>query len=51
VAIVGGALIPPLQAAFADHIGILHSFFVPAICYAYIVYYGIKGYVVKTSNV
>ncbi|HEY5809191.1 MAG TPA: sugar MFS transporter [Povalibacter sp.] len=51
VAIVGGALIPPLQAVFADNIGILQSFFVPAICYAYIVYYGLKGYVVKTSNV
>ena len=51
VAIVGGALIPPLQAVFADNIGILQSFFVPALCYAYIVYYGLKGYVVKTSNV
>jgi FHS family L-fucose permease-like MFS transporter len=51
VAIVGGALVPPIQALFADHIGILLSFFVPALCYAYIVFYGVKGYVVKTSNV
>ena len=50
VAIVGGALIPPIQALFADHIGILLSFFVPAICYAYIVFYGLKGYIVKTAN-
>ncbi|MFL6577453.1 MAG: sugar MFS transporter [Povalibacter sp.] len=50
VAIVGGALVPPIQALFADHIGILLSFFVPALCYAYIVFYGLKGYVVKTAN-
>ncbi len=51
VAIVGGALVPPLQALFADNIGILLSFFIPALCYAYIVFYGLKGYVVKSANV
>jgi FHS family L-fucose permease-like MFS transporter len=49
VAIVGGALVPVVQAYFADHMGILISFFVPAICYAYIVFYGLKGYEVKTE--
>src|SRR5512138_88624 len=44
VAIVGGAIIPVVQAFFADHMGILVSFFVPALCYAYIVFYGLKGY-------
>lgn len=47
VAIVGGALVPMLQAVFADHIGLLPSFFVPAICYAYIIFYGLKGHVVR----
>jgi FHS family L-fucose permease-like MFS transporter len=47
VAIVGGALVPVLQAGFADNIGLLPSFFVPAICYAYIVFYGLKGHVVR----
>jgi fucose permease len=28
--------------------GILVSFFVPALCYAYIVFYGLKGCEVKT---
>ena len=51
VAIVGGALVPPLQALFADNIGILLSFFIPALCYAYIVFYGLKGYVVKPATV
>lgn len=47
VAIVGGALVPMLQAVFADNIGLLPSFFVPAVCYAYIVFYGLKGHVVR----
>jgi FHS family L-fucose permease-like MFS transporter len=47
VAIVGGALVPMLQAVFADNIGLLVSFFVPALCYAYIVFYGFKGHVVR----
>ncbi len=48
VAIVGGAIVPVIQAFFADHMGILVSFFVPAVCYAYIVFYGLKGSEVKT---
>lgn len=50
VAIVGGAIVPMVQAHFADTIDILTSFFVPALCYAYIVFYGLRGYVVKVSN-
>lgn len=44
MAIVGGAIVPVVQGYFADHIGILLSFFVPALCYAYIVHYGLKGH-------
>ncbi len=51
VAIVGGAIVPVIQAFFADHMGILVSFFVPAVCYAYIVFYGLKGSEVKTRAV
>jgi len=43
MAIVGGAIIPVVVGALADHMGIHHSLFVPAICYLYIVYYGLKG--------
>jgi MFS transporter, FHS family, L-fucose permease len=43
MAIVGGAIIPVVQGAIADRIGIHHGFFLPAICYAYIVYYGWRG--------
>ena len=43
MAIVGGALIPVLMGYFADRTGVQHSFWVPALCYAYIVFYGLKG--------
>ena len=45
MAIVGGALIPVLQGAFADAIGIHHAFFLPVLCYIYVAYYGLKGHV------
>ena len=44
-AIVGGALIPVAQGAFADSIGIQHAFFLPVLCYIYIAYYGWKGHI------
>src|SRR5258708_28682795 len=43
MAIVGGAIIPLVQGGIADRIGIHHAFFLPAICYLYIVYYAFKG--------
>jgi len=44
MAIVGGAIVPVIQGYFADHLGILSSFFVPALCYVYIVFYGLYGH-------
>jgi MFS transporter, FHS family, L-fucose permease len=41
--IVGGAIIPLVQGAFADRIGIQHAFFLPVLCYIYIAYYGLIG--------
>ncbi len=43
VAIVGGAIIPLVQGYFAD-INLLYSFVIPAVCYVYIAYYGLKGH-------
>jgi FHS family L-fucose permease-like MFS transporter len=43
MAIVGGALIPVLQGAVADSIGIHHCFIVALLCYVYIAWYGAKG--------
>jgi len=42
-AIVGGAIIPWLQGNIADRIGIHHAFFLPAICYLYIVVFALVG--------
>lgn len=50
MAIVGGAIVPVVQGYFADATGILLSFFVPAICYCYIVYYGLKGHEVRDAQ-
>ena len=43
-AIVGGAILPVMQGAFADRIGIQLAFFIPVLCYCYIAYYGWRGY-------
>lgn len=49
MAIVGGALIPALQGFFADHIGVQHAFFLPLLCYLYIIFYGLSGSKVRTA--
>jgi len=43
MAIVGGAIIPVMQGAIADRIGVHHAFLLPVICYLYIVYYAFRG--------
>lgn len=42
-AVVGGAIIPPIIGAAADKFGIQHSFFIPALCYLFIAWYGLWG--------
>ena len=43
MAIVGGAIIPVAQGAIADRIGIHHAFFLPVLCYLYILFYALSG--------
>jgi FHS family L-fucose permease-like MFS transporter len=43
MAIVGGAIVPLIQGVIADHIGLHHAFFIPVICYLYILYYALRG--------
>src|SRR5450755_3756514 len=43
MAIVGGAIIPVAQGWIADHIGIHHAFFLPVICYLYILFFALSG--------
>ena len=42
-AIVGGAIIPLAQGLVADQIGLHRAFFLPVICYLYILFYGFIG--------
>jgi MFS transporter, FHS family, L-fucose permease len=43
MAIVGGAILPVVQGAIADRIGIHHAFILPVLCYFYIAYYAFRG--------
>jgi MFS transporter, FHS family, L-fucose permease len=43
MAIVGGAILPLAQGAIADRVGIHHAFFLPVICYLYILFFALSG--------
>jgi FHS family L-fucose permease-like MFS transporter len=43
MAIVGGAIIPVAQGAIADRVGIHHAFFLPVLCYLYILFFALEG--------
>jgi FHS family L-fucose permease-like MFS transporter len=43
MAIVGGAVLPVIQGVIADHFGIHHGFWIPVICYLYIVFFALSG--------
>jgi MFS transporter, FHS family, L-fucose permease len=44
MAILGGAVLPPLQGTMADRFGIQTSFVVPMFAFAYVAFYGLYGY-------
>jgi MFS transporter, FHS family, L-fucose permease len=57
MAVVGGALLPPLQGKIADILikggnahGLQISFFVPMIAYAYVAFYGLIGHKIGRSR-
>jgi len=50
LAIVGGAVVPLIQGVLADNIGLQFSLFLPALCYAFIFYYGIKGHCMTNTH-
>jgi MFS transporter, FHS family, L-fucose permease len=43
MAIVGGAILPLIQGAIADRVGLHHAFVLPVICYLYILFYALIG--------
>ncbi|EOH7148702.1 TPA: sugar MFS transporter [Campylobacter coli] len=44
MAIVGGAIIPPIQGLVADYFSLLISYTIPMLCYFYILFFALKGY-------
>jgi FHS family L-fucose permease-like MFS transporter len=44
MAVLGGAILPPVQGWIADHSNIQLSFIVPLIAYAYVAFYGAIGH-------
>jgi FHS family L-fucose permease-like MFS transporter len=44
MAILGGAVLPPIQGAFADQFGLSASYLVPVVAFSYIVFFGLYGY-------
>jgi FHS family L-fucose permease-like MFS transporter len=43
MAIVGGAILPVIQGAIADRVGLHHAFMLPVICYLYIIFFALSG--------
>jgi FHS family L-fucose permease-like MFS transporter len=50
MAILGGALLPPLQGLIADKSGLQISYVVPLIAYAYVAFYGAVGHKIGRKN-
>lgn len=47
MSIVGGAIVPLITGKASELFGLKYALFVPLLCFAFIVYYGLKGYQVK----
>lgn len=50
MSIVGGAVIPPVMGLLSDGFGIQKAFVVPALCYAYLVYYARAGHMIAQAS-
>ena len=49
MAIVGGAILPPIMGVLADQYGIQTSILLPVFCFLIVAWYGFKGYVPQSS--
>ena len=50
MAIVGGAILPPVMGYMADEIGIQQSFILPCFCFLVVLWYALKGYNADAVN-
>jgi FHS family L-fucose permease-like MFS transporter len=44
MSIIGGAFFPAIMGRISDLSSIQRAFLVPIICYAYVLYFGLRGY-------
>ncbi|MDX2189624.1 MAG: L-fucose:H+ symporter permease [Bacteroidota bacterium] len=49
MAIVGAAIVPPIMGLISTSYNIQMAFIVPAFCYLYVLYYGLRGYRPNTN--
>jgi FHS family L-fucose permease-like MFS transporter len=50
MAILGGAILPPLLGTVADHVNVQVAFIVPLIAYSYVAFYGLKGHTIGRNR-
>ncbi len=50
MSIVGGAIVPVLMGLLADEYSTATAYIIPLICFLIVLFYGLKGHKVKTSN-
>jgi MFS transporter, FHS family, L-fucose permease len=50
MAVVGGAILPPIMGKIADHWNRQSAFIVPLVAYAYVAFYGWKGHKIGRSD-
>lgn len=48
--IVGGAIVPPVMGLISDQAAIRYSFVMPVLCYAYVIFFAMRGHPRPTSN-
>lgn len=49
MSIVGGAIVPPIMGAMADHFSTAVSYLVPLICFLFVFLYAVKGYKINET--
>ncbi|HEY9560128.1 MAG TPA: L-fucose:H+ symporter permease [Anseongella sp.] len=50
MAIVGGAALPPIVGAVSDKMGIQTCFWIPAVCFMVVLFYGLRGYKIQGAS-
>lgn len=50
MAIVGGAILPPVMGVISENVGIQTSFLLPTVCFLFVAYYGFQGYKHRERN-